>query len=44
MRPCKNCPHKEEQHDEDGFCEVENGVLGFCKCERFEEKEPEADE
>jgi hypothetical protein len=29
---CTECPHTEDQHDTDGFCEKEDGVLGFCKC------------
>lgn len=44
MKKCANCKHTKDQHDEDGFCEVEDGVLGYCKCEGYQEKEPEGDE
>lgn len=41
MNLCAVCPHTRDQHDEDGFCEVEDGILGFCQCPGFEEKETE---
>lgn len=41
MKTCKNCPHTRDQHDEDGFCEVEDGILGYCKCQAYEEKTDE---
>ncbi len=36
---CKHCPHTKDQHDEDGFCEVEDGTTGFCECQGFEGKD-----
>jgi hypothetical protein len=41
---CEHCPHSKDQHDEDGFCEVDDGVLGACHCHGFEAKEVEGTE
>jgi hypothetical protein len=41
---CKVCPHATDQHDEDGFCTVEDGVLGFCKCTAGSMKGTEAED
>ncbi len=38
MNPCDFCPHDKNQHDEDGFCEVEDGAMGFCTCPGYAEK------
>lgn len=44
MPVCKECGHYQDQHEPEGYCEVENGVLGFCRCAGFIEKEKEIPE
>lgn len=40
---CAECKHTNDQHDSDGFCEKEDGVLGFCKCSGWKDPEEEGE-
>ncbi len=35
---CAHCKHTKDQHDEDGFCEVEDVDRGICDCPGYEDK------
>jgi hypothetical protein len=40
---CKWCKHTKDQHDEDGFCEVDSADTGFCDCPGYEAKDSQGE-